>query len=107
MFERLYTRPVVISQHCTGPLAEERIAYVHHLMDRGRSISYLRDTAAYLLVIARRLNLANRPGEHISTDEVEGQAALWAARVNARDKSGGIQGSWKVDGRRTKGQWMA
>ena len=66
MFDRLYTRPVVIATHCNSPLAEERIAYLCHLEAIGRPIHYLRDTAAYLFVIAHWLNVANRPGEHIS-----------------------------------------
>jgi len=81
MFERLYTRPVIIAQHYTSPLSVERIAYLRSLEAQGMGISSLCDTAAYLLVIVRRLNLVNRPGEAISTEEIEREAVRWAARA--------------------------
>lgn len=81
MFERLYVRPVVRAHHATSPLVEERISYLRHLECQGASKRRLSDAAGYLLVITERLNLANRPNESISVDEIEKQATIWAKRV--------------------------
>ncbi len=88
MFERLYTHPATLALHRTSPLAEERTAYLHHLEHQGLLPSGLCDTAAYLLVITRRLHLADRPGECIDRDEIDRQAALWAARGVGHRKPG-------------------
>lgn len=88
MFERLYTHPAALALHRTSPLAEERIAYLRQLECQGSSKSSLRDLAAYLLVIARKLNLADRPGECIANDEIDRQASLWAKRVAGNRKPG-------------------
>lgn len=81
MFERLYVRPIVRAHHTTSPLVEERMAYLRHLEGQGASIRRLSDAAGYLLVITERLNLATRPSESISVNEIEQQATIWAKRV--------------------------
>jgi Phage integrase family len=92
MFERLYTHPAALALHRTSPLAEERVAYLRHLECQGSSKSSLCDLAAYLLVITRRLNLAERPGECIDRDEIDRQAALWAKRGGGKRKHGRCSG---------------
>lgn len=88
MFERLYTHPAALALHRTSPLAEERIAYLRHLEGQGSSQSSLCDLAAYLLVITRSLNLAERPGECLDREEIDRQAALWAQRGVGNRKPG-------------------
>jgi len=88
MFERLYTHRASLALHRTGPLAEERIAYLCHLESQGFSTSSLQVIAAYLLVIACRLNLADRPGEFIANEEIDRQAALWATKGAGNRKPG-------------------
>lgn len=82
MFERLYVRPIVRAHHATSPLVEERIAYLRHLESQGASKRRLCDIAGYLLVIVESLNLANRPSEAISADEIKQQAAVWSKRTS-------------------------
>src|SRR3954451_9867929 len=78
MFDLLIARPLALARHRTGPLVEGRIAYLDRLAGQGMSRRSLRATADYLLVIADRLRLADRPGEAISREEIERQAVLWA-----------------------------
>lgn len=83
MFERLFTRPWILSRHRDGPAAEERRRFLHHLADQGLSTTSLLRTAAYLLVIARALRVADRPDKTIRLEEVERQALRWATRPGA------------------------
>jgi integrase/recombinase XerD len=78
MFDQLIARPLARARHRTGPLVEGRLAYLDHLAGQGMSRTSLRATADYLLVVADRLRLADRPGEAISREEIERQAVLWA-----------------------------
>ena len=80
MFDRLFTRPTARARHRDGPLVTERLKYLTHLADQGASSKTLQATADYLLVIAVRLRLADRPGESIHPNEVEQAANCWAAR---------------------------
>lgn len=80
MFDQLIARPLARARHRTGPLVEERLAYLNHLAGQGMSRKSLRAIADYLLVVTDRLRLADRPGEAISHEEIERQAVLWADR---------------------------
>lgn len=80
MFDRLFTRPVALARHRAGPLVEERLAYLGHLASKGISYRTLREVAQILLSVARRLGLADRPGEGIRHDEIRRQAILAARR---------------------------
>jgi site-specific recombinase XerD len=80
MFEQFVKRPLALARHRTGPLREERLAYLDHLAGLGMSRKTVFECAHYLLAIADFLRLADRPGETISHDEIEQNAALWAER---------------------------
>jgi integrase/recombinase XerD len=80
LFDQLFGRPRALARHRDGPLVEERLRYVSHLASQGMVQGSLRTAAAYLLVIADRLRLADRPGEAIALAEIQQQAALWADR---------------------------
>jgi hypothetical protein len=55
MFEQLYTSPVAVARHRSGPLLKERLAFLKHLRDEGYMTNGLRKKARGLLVIARAL----------------------------------------------------
>jgi len=93
-------RPIVRAHHATSPWVEERIAYLRHLEGQGASKRLLSDAAGYLLVITERLNLANRPNESISFDEIEQQAAIWAKRVGGHTPGQSSRESFLLQARR-------
>jgi site-specific recombinase XerD len=80
MFERLFTRPTALARHRKAPLFDDRVAYLLHLDNQGHPIRHLKQVAAYLLVIVRRLELSNRPGASIGIEEINRAAKQWAKR---------------------------
>ena len=76
MFDQFITRPFALARHRTGPLVEDRLAYLDHLAGQGMSRKALRECAHYLLVIDDYLCLADRPGETVSHDEIDQKATL-------------------------------
>ena len=84
MFERLFDRPITLARQRAGPLLEERLRYLSHLAEQGVARHGLQVRAYYLLVVAQRLRLAERPGELISRDEIERQAHRWAQQPGPR-----------------------
>src|SRR5512135_787857 len=80
MLEKLFERPHAVARHCNGPLCKERRRYLSHLARQHLPLETLRSTAWDLLSIAECLRVASRPGEAISSAEVEEQAALWFKR---------------------------
>ena len=71
MFEQLYTSPVAVARHRSGPLLQERLAYLTHLRDEGYMTNALRRRARNLLVIARLLGMASRPRTTVTLNEVK------------------------------------
>jgi integrase/recombinase XerD len=84
MFERLFNRPITVAQQWAGPLLEERLSYLSHLAEQGVARHRLQVRAYYLLVIAQRLRLAQRPVKVISPGEIERQARRWAEQPGPR-----------------------
>jgi len=84
MFERLFDRPITVAQQWAGPLLEERLRYLSHLAEQGVGRHGLQVRAYYLLMVAQRLRLAERPGEAISPGEIERQARRWALQPGPR-----------------------
>jgi integrase/recombinase XerD len=80
MLEKLFERPHALARHRDGPLYKERRRYLSHLARQQVPLETLRSTARDLLTIAECLRLASRPGEAITSAEVEEQAALWVRR---------------------------
>lgn len=80
MLENLFERPHALARHRDGPLYKERLRYLSHLTRQQVPLETLRSTAWDLLTIAGCLRLASRPGEAITSAEVEEQAALWVSR---------------------------
>jgi integrase/recombinase XerD len=84
MFEQLFERPKALARQRTGPLVEQRRAYLTHLASQGTARSTLRTVARYLLAVADALRLAQRPGEPVTTAEIQEQAADWANLLKQR-----------------------
>lgn len=88
MFEQLFQRPRALARQQTGPLREERLRFLAHQAEQGMACRTLREIALYLLVIARYLRLADRPGEVISRAEIDQQARRWADRADLPKRTG-------------------
>ncbi|MHB8865023.1 MAG: site-specific integrase [Pirellulaceae bacterium] len=71
MFNQLYTAPVALARHCSGPMLKERRVFLKHLADQGYTLSGLREKANHLLVIARMLGMASRPRKSLTLAEVK------------------------------------
>jgi site-specific recombinase XerD len=71
MFDRLYIGPVALARHRSGPLFEERLAFLTHLADQGYTTKGLLKQARRLLVIARMLGLASWPRKTVTLDEIK------------------------------------
>src|SRR6266700_2010003 len=84
MFEQLFKRPKALARQRTGPLAQERRAYLTHLAQQGMTRITLRTAAFYLLIIAHQLRLAQRPSEVITLAEIQEQATRWANRPDRK-----------------------
>jgi site-specific recombinase XerD len=104
MFERLFNRPITLAQQRAGPLLEERLRYLSHLAEQCVGRHSLQVRAYYLLVVAQRLRLAERPGELISRDEIVRQALLWAKLPGPRKIVGSKH--LRVAFRRHATQWL-
>lgn len=86
MFERFLKDPNALARQRNGPLAEERRRYLARCIEERKSWETLRGTAAYILVIAETLRLAERPGELITRAEIDAAAEEWVNRPLKRDK---------------------
>jgi site-specific recombinase XerD len=70
MFEQLFQEPRVVARHRAAPLVDERHRYLVHLAEQGLSHYTLVKTANVLIRATANLDLAKRPGENISRNEV-------------------------------------
>ena len=110
MFEQLFVKPHALVRHSAEPLFDERREFLTHLKERGLPRVTLRWHADMLLRVADALQLADRPGEMISRDEIdrcaadiapvqpavdEGQAAVNQRRaVKNRQKFSSVATRW-------------
>ncbi len=74
MFDQLFTKPEALARHRAAPLLEERRAYLAHQVGRGVSPIVLQATARDLILIVDIFELASRPGEIITRDEIKRKA---------------------------------
>jgi hypothetical protein len=74
LFDQLFRCPRAVARHGGAPLRQERLAFLAHLADLGLSLSTLRGHATVLLVIVNSLDLASRPGETITHEEIKRKA---------------------------------
>ena len=48
MFDQLFTSPVAVARHRTGPLLEERLAFLTHLANQGYCPEHLAEERAVI-----------------------------------------------------------
>ncbi len=90
MFEELFVYPRIHVRHRTGPMVNERLAFLEHLAHAGLSRATLRGIADHILTIAEQLDLASRAGELIHHEEILRAATVWADRPpGSRHRKGG------------------
>ena len=75
MFDQLFKRPVAVARYRSGPLLEERLAFLTHLANQGYSRKSLQKNARDLLAIAQMLGLASRPRKALTLAEVKRKMA--------------------------------
>ena len=75
MFDQLFRRRHALARHRSGPLLEERLAYLTHLADRGCSRNTLQNTACDLLAIAKILGLASGRHKIVTRDDIKRKTA--------------------------------
>lgn len=71
MFDQLYTAPVAIARHRSGPALKERLALLTHLADQGYTQRGLRAHACDLLAIAHTLGLTGRPRKAFTLAQIK------------------------------------
>ena len=77
MFDQIFKRPFTIRQHTNAPLLKERLIYLNHWKELGRSPHTLRTRAQYLLRVINFLHLESNTGV-ITIEEIEEAAIAWA-----------------------------
>ena len=75
MFDQLFRRRHALARHRSGPLLEERLAYLTHLADRGCSRNTLQSTARDILSIAKILGFARRRRRIVTRDDIKRKTA--------------------------------
>jgi site-specific recombinase XerD len=75
MFNQLYTSPIAVARHRSGPLLKERLAFLAHLASQGYNQRSLQNNARDLLAIARTLALTGRPRKTLALAEVKRKMA--------------------------------
>jgi hypothetical protein len=75
MLDRLFKHPFALARHRTGPLVEERVAFLTHLASQGYTRWSLRKKARDLLAIARTLELTGQPRKAMTLAVVESKLA--------------------------------
>jgi site-specific recombinase XerD len=86
MFDQLFERRHAVARHLAGPMLESRLRFLDRRADAGMSISVLKATAYYLLIVADYLKLDE--GRTISPAEIEAAAQLWATRQSPNLRTG-------------------
>ena len=74
MFERLFQCPRALARQKDGPLAAGTSSVPRPLCRAAESPRDSAEIAIYILIIAKALRLADRPGERISRAEIEAAA---------------------------------
>jgi len=71
MFDQLFKCPVAVVRYRTGPLLEERLAFLRHLANEGYTRKSLQNNARDLLAISHILAMAGRRRKALTLAEVE------------------------------------
>ncbi len=78
MFHQIFSRPCTIQRHQTGPLAELRLAWLEHCVQRGLSQSTLRRIALHLFRACRLLDLTSE--SQMTCAQIQEEADRWIHR---------------------------
>jgi site-specific recombinase XerD len=106
MFDRLFKHPHALARHRNGPLSEERRRYLVHRAEQQMSAHTLQNIAAYILIVAKALRLADRSGELITRDEIETEADCWVSRKPKPPRMQKVRRSW-LNFRSNAIRWLA
>jgi len=71
MFEQLFAFPDVVAHHRKGPMCQERVAFLTHLVNHGCSRKAVQRNARRLLVIARMFGAASRPEKVLTHAQIK------------------------------------
>lgn len=71
MLDRVFKQPFTLAHQRTGPLLEERIAFLTHLVSKSYSLRNLQNYARDLLTIAQTVVRADRPRKVLTVAEVK------------------------------------
>ncbi|MHB1713056.1 MAG: tyrosine-type recombinase/integrase [Acidimicrobiales bacterium] len=74
MFEQIIRKRRHIEYHRSGPHAEERVSYLLHIQEEGRTLRELRRVAGLLLCIARRVDISQG---NITAAQLDAAAESW------------------------------
>jgi site-specific recombinase XerD len=76
MFDQLFEKwPIAVARHRSGPMLEERLAFLRHLANQGYCRRGVRDHARDLLAIAHTLGLDRWPRKTLTLAEVKRKMA--------------------------------
>ena len=89
MFNQLFTSPSAINRHVTGPMLDERLRYLVHCKEQGRTRSSLRLIAQHLLVFIEQFDLETV--QEINVDQIQRVASTW---VGSRPRAHPTHGRW-------------
>lgn len=81
MFEKLFTKPAVLSRHKNAPYAEERERFLSYCEEEGYTRATLLLMARELLWVARKLMLC--PGSKVTPQQLKAVAKRWAQREHS------------------------
>lgn len=93
MFDQLLQHPHALARHRDGPLSEERRRYLEHCAAQQMAVWTRRHIANYLLIVAKVLRLADRPGACITAEEIDAEAKRWAGRGSKPPKRQVLEGA--------------
>jgi hypothetical protein len=80
VFNRLFVRSDALTRQLSALLADERRQYLANCEEQGMSKRTLRSKARILLSITNYLELAHRPQQEISLQEIERAAIRWSRK---------------------------
>ena len=83
MFDQFFKCPLALSRHRTGPLLEERLAYLRHLANQGYAQRTLRRTAQDHLAILKLLGFGRCPQKTVTLDEIRARRSIGDASIQS------------------------
>lgn len=104
LFESFIGRVEWIRRYKTGPLLEERDAFLRHLQDEGHSVRRLREYNKYLLPIVELIDLGQTP--QVNNDQLTRAAAMWRKQHRRPGSTERTRSQQERDFRRLGMKWF-